>query len=79
MTLFPSCNEVTTDSCLASCLRSDSFSALNGESSGLQLLAEKQSAIAPIHKPALLITVRREIVQSRCETGMRSREAPRRT
>ena len=45
MTLFPSCSEVTTDSCLASCLRSDSFSALNGESSGLQPLAKTQSAI----------------------------------
>jgi hypothetical protein len=29
--------------------------------------------------PAFFMTVRREIVQSRCETGMRRREAPRRT
>jgi len=30
-------------------------------------------------KPALFMTVRREITQSRCETGARSRENPRRT
>jgi len=32
-----------------------------------------------VYQPALFMTVRREIAQSRCETGMRSREAPRRT
>jgi len=31
------------------------------------------------NEPALFMMVRREIAQSRCETGMRSREAPMRT
>ena len=31
----------------------------------------------PATWPALFMTVRREIAPSRCETGMRSREAPR--
>ena len=32
-----------------------------------------------MNEPALFMMVRREIAQSRCETGTRSREAPMRT
>jgi hypothetical protein len=32
-----------------------------------------------LYQPALFMTVRREIAQSRCETGTRSREVPGRT
>src|SRR2546430_1000955 len=49
MTLFPSCSDTITDSCLTACLRRRSFSSLNGgDSSGLQPEADAATMIKRI-------------------------------